>query len=457
MYLRRLFLCILFCGIALSIVGCGIRSNDDLVYSRPSPKENPYVPIDEGDFFLAVTVSGGGSRSAVWSAAVLKELYRQVKLPGNRSILDEIDYISCVSGGSFSSSYYCLNKPEQDTTHTEKYDEFFCRFLADMRSNVQGKIFDEPNEWYRIFISDEHKGIAFKNELDEHFLHGRTFDYLYKREESGASPTLIINGTEMDSGAKFLFTTFPPSAFTHRNLMGIVDGESTGIMKSNILYEEAVLGVKFCDDIGLSIGDMEVSRAVAASTSVPLVFGPIVLKDEVRSTADKPAYVHINDGGISDTLGLETVMQLFLDRFNRPKKKSFRGGLVLIIDANQHLDPEDSIYFVKGFGPFALVERSREIITYRGKNLAYLTIMLLQQDPRYRDIRFVYLSPYMTDNTRVINIVKKTPIRLKIKPEQADNLEYAAKLVVGAAKDRILANFNGKDVPTEEPAFIEQK
>ncbi len=49
----------------------------------------------------------------------MKELYKQVKLPDGRSITDEIDYISSVSGGSLSMAYYCLNKPNVDSSHTD--------------------------------------------------------------------------------------------------------------------------------------------------------------------------------------------------------------------------------------------------------------------------------------------------------------------------------------------------
>jgi predicted acylesterase/phospholipase RssA len=436
----------------LGAVGCSPIADDDIVYDRRAADES-HIPADEGNFFLAVAVSGGGSRSAVWSAAVMEELYRQVKLPDGKSIVDEIDYISSVSGGSISSAYWCLNKPETDTTHTSEYDAFFVRFKGDICTNIQGEMLSRPSEWFRLLLTDEQKGIVLMHELDDRFYHERTFDDLYKREKAGVSPTLIINGTEMDSGAKFLFTTLPRSEFANRSLLSGYTGTTSGIMKSNIIYDPDVLGVKFCQDIGLSIGEMTVARAVVASAGVPLVFGPVVLKDESKSTPEREAYIHVNDGGISDTLGLETLIQLFMDRYNRPKKKRFVRGVILIIDANQHLDPEDSIYSIRGFGPTALIERSREIISYRGKNLSYLTIAFLQQDPRFENIRFVYISPYMVDDPETIALVKKTPTRLKITPENAENLRSAAKIVVAGVRDRILANYEGRDIMDEQPAF----
>ncbi len=448
------YICILLIALsALGTFGCSVVSDDELVYSHPAPTDELYIPADEGDVFLAVAVSGGGSRSAVWSAAVLEELYRQVKLPDGRSIVDEIDYMSSVSGGSISSAYWCLNKPDVDTTHTAEYDAFFERFSADMCTNIQKEMLSRPREWTRLLLTDEQKGIVLMRELDRRFYYGRTFDDLYRREKAGVSPLLIINGTEMDSGAKFLFTTLPRSEVANRSLLGIDSGTTAGIMKSNIIYDPDVLKVRFCRDLGLSIGRMTVSRAVVASAGVPLLFGPIVLKDMPRSTPEREAYIHVNDGGISDTLGLETLIQLFMDRYNRPKKKRFSSGVILIIDANQHLDPEDSIFSIEGFGPAALIERSREIISYRGKNFTYLTIMFLQRDPRFKNIRFVYISPYLVDDPEIIDRVKKTPTRLKIKPENAENLRKAASIAVGEVKERILANFNGRDINDGQPTF----
>lgn len=54
------------------------------------------------DSFIGVAISGGGSRSAVFSAAVLFELQRY-------GILQQVDVISSVSGGSLTAAYYVLS------------------------------------------------------------------------------------------------------------------------------------------------------------------------------------------------------------------------------------------------------------------------------------------------------------------------------------------------------------
>ena len=63
---------------------------------------------DSLQVFLAF--SGGGTRAAALSYGVLEELARtQIVREGqSRRLLDEVDYISAVSGGSFTAAYYAL-------------------------------------------------------------------------------------------------------------------------------------------------------------------------------------------------------------------------------------------------------------------------------------------------------------------------------------------------------------
>lgn len=62
------------------------------------------------DMALILTFSGGGTRAAALSYGVMQEL-RNTYLPTHgekRSLLEETDLISSVSGGSFTAAYYGL-------------------------------------------------------------------------------------------------------------------------------------------------------------------------------------------------------------------------------------------------------------------------------------------------------------------------------------------------------------
>lgn len=418
---------------------CSTIDHTLLVYDQPSPIRRQYVPIDDGDFFFAVAVSGGGSRAAVFSSAVMEELYKQVKLPDGRSIIDEIDYISSVSGGSLSMAYYCMNKPNVDSSHRDLYERFFDTYRDDMRINIEGNLVKNLFQFYKFFLNSEEAGLLLKQSFDKLYFNGQKFDELGKRQINGWCPTLIMNGTVMDTGARFLFTTLTKENFDTAPPNIAEKLSRTGFGKSEFHFSGDLIGITLCDDIGLSISDMEVSRGVAASASVPLLLGPIVLKDQKLSTEDRDYFVHVSDGGINDNQGITTIMQILTDRLVESPAGKYRGGLVIIIDSNQSIDPAKSMGSVRGFKAFETAERAMNISFFRGKAFTYISIMFLMSvDPRFENITFVYISPYQTEDPQIISIFQGTPTRFKIDPVKADNLENAARIVVRKAKDKIL-------------------
>ena len=66
------------------------------------------------DLFIILTFSGGGTRAAALSYGVLEKLRKTWALMDGerRNLLHEVDIISSVSGGSFTSAYYGLNGDE---------------------------------------------------------------------------------------------------------------------------------------------------------------------------------------------------------------------------------------------------------------------------------------------------------------------------------------------------------
>ncbi len=424
---------------AALLIGCSCAFYRDtvIVYALPAITTDSPAPRDEGNFLVALAVSGGGSRAALWHAAVLKELYRQVKLPDGGSITDEIDYISSVSGGSLSSAYWCLKKPEADTTHTDQYDAFFDTFLADMRVNIEARMAGGPLTWYRYLFSSEDKAVVLGRTFDRLYFNHKTFAEIADRERRGVSPILIANGTDMDSGAKFLFTTLTRSDFEVRPEV-LTRHLAQSLAESDLSFGGDVLDIVTADDIGVSIEGMEVSRAAAASASVPLILGPVVLRDNKRSTPEKDVYVHVNDGGVNDNQGLVSLIELLYGRVEREEKR-FKGAIIIIVDANQYIDPRYSEDMVRAFSTIGMVERSFYICFYQGRAFAYLTIMnILKSDPRFKDVTLVYLSPYLADDPVISDIFTRTPTRFKITPADADNIERAAEIVVGKMKERML-------------------
>jgi hypothetical protein len=74
--------------------------------SSPFPNPSQLCPKTDNNF-IGIAISGGGSRSAVFSAAVFFELQRY-------GILQQVDVITSVSGGSLTAAYYTLSCDQSD-------------------------------------------------------------------------------------------------------------------------------------------------------------------------------------------------------------------------------------------------------------------------------------------------------------------------------------------------------
>jgi NTE family protein len=73
--------------------------------------EQPAVSYAD-EFLIALAFSGGGTRAAAYSFGVLRGLDRlQLPTPqGPAPMLDRIDFVSGVSGGSITAAYFGLKK-----------------------------------------------------------------------------------------------------------------------------------------------------------------------------------------------------------------------------------------------------------------------------------------------------------------------------------------------------------
>src|SRR5437899_5016599 len=139
--------------------------------------------------FVALALSGGGSRSANFSAAVMLELQR-------RGILEQVDVISAVSGGALSAAYYGLG-PENAGPFTEQA-------LRD----ALGYNFQEtwlwrwllPHNIFRFWLSDFTRSDIMVQVFNNHLFHHKTFADLRPH------PKILINSTLRNDHTRFTFT-----------------------------------------------------------------------------------------------------------------------------------------------------------------------------------------------------------------------------------------------------------
>src|SRR5210317_1385024 len=95
--------------------------------------------------FVILTFSGGGTRAAAFSYGVMETLAdTTITVNGQaRRLLDEVDVISSVSGGSFTAAYFGLFG---DALFEEFEEQFLYR-------NIQGSLILRilnPLNWFRL-------------------------------------------------------------------------------------------------------------------------------------------------------------------------------------------------------------------------------------------------------------------------------------------------------------------
>ncbi len=183
---------------------------------------------------ILVAISGGGSRAAALGWTVLKEL-RQFKYLYNgksHALVDDVDVISSVSGGSVIAAYYGLYG-------SERLNEFKTAFLDPDNMDTLGMDAVNPLTWFKIAISGSSSINEIEALFDRQLFHGRTFADLNRP----GKPLVILNSTDMAGGEIFTFT---PDQF---------------------------------DDICSDFDKQAISVGVASSAAVPIVLTPVTLQD----------------------------------------------------------------------------------------------------------------------------------------------------------------------------------
>ena len=147
---------------------------------------------DGGDISMVLTFSGGGTRAAAMAYGVLEEL-RDTKIKSNGvsiRLLDEVDDISSVSGGSFTAAFYGL--------HGDKiFDTFEDDFLRlDMDTPLTHSLLN-PLHWFTREGRTERTIEYYEKTL----FHGATYADMMQP----GRPMIVINASDLAYGVRFSF------------------------------------------------------------------------------------------------------------------------------------------------------------------------------------------------------------------------------------------------------------
>ena len=291
---------------------------------------------------LALSLPGGGSRSAVFSASVMFEMQR-------RNLLQEVDLLSSVSGGSLPAALFtisCEDEPEcaalydhqEPLLWTKGHEETIFDLLgADFLGEEIFQFTLPWNLWrYSTTRYDRTHTMAevFAAKLfsgtSENGRYGMTFRQLNPRR-----PNLLINA--MNSTGKQL---------------------GPGLKGQHFLFTLET----FEQDLHSDLHDYPLALAVAGSSAFPGAFRPLTLAGYQRPAEghdgnDAPVrYWHVVDGGLYDRLGGEAIRVVLEDIAARerpcvPAVMPFHGGdprdcidqvIAVVLDSGLPIEGEDA-------------------------------------------------------------------------------------------------------------------
>ncbi len=254
---------------------------------------------------VALALPGGGSRSAVFSAAVMFELQR-------KDLLREVDLISSVSGGAMPAALYARSCEEEGEClalyeggerllWTAAQEERIFEMLT--TDFLRGALTKMTLPWnllrYRTTGHDRTDTMAevFASSLfgagEDGEAYGMAFRHLNPRR-----PNVVMNG--MNS--------------TGRNLGG-------GLRGQHFLFTLET----FEDVLHSDLHDYPLAFAVVGSGAFPGAFHPLTLAAFPESAHAhgerdvKPKYLHIVDGGLYDRLGVEAIQLMLQDITERER------------------------------------------------------------------------------------------------------------------------------------------
>ena len=332
---RRIAPAILLTGV-LVVSGCFATP----VYKLPPSSQAPdcLTPTSgsDRDVLVGLSVSGGGSRAALFAAGGMEALGRMRIGPKQLSLLEQVSYISSVSGGSLASAYYVVKKPNKLTPvltpngeMTDMYRDFFKGFKETVAQDYEG-----PLLWHNLFrlrwANPAWTARSLAEILNEKYLGGITFSELAHREIKGNSPYLMINSTLYNDGRRFILSTLPrqtsrydPMPDLNKN-MPVQEKDEEADQALRARWED--LQSRTPEDLNMDICPIKVAAAVAASMSFPPVIGPISFR-----VGEQNLYWHAGDGGLSDNSGAESLLMLFLKKLQEGKA---RKALIIALDSS---------------------------------------------------------------------------------------------------------------------------
>ena len=397
--------------------------------------------------YVVLTFSGGGTRAAAFSYGVLEKLRdTEIVWEGKRRrLLDEVDVISSVSGGSLTSAYYAMFG---DRIFEEYPDKVLYTNIQSMLIRSVLNVFNYPKLLSPYYGRTDLLGEQFDRDVFEH----KTYADLLARNRR---PYLVVNSTDLSLGTRFEFT------------QGQFD----------LLYSD--------------LNSCPLGFSVAASAAFPGLLTPVALRNYekggenqlppwAREALKEPdpddvsylsarnmtsyvypgrPYIHLVDGGVSDNLGLlPVVMLLRQDDQGRKQMKMLHDGtikkfVVITVNAKCRENPEwDLKAKLLGLLPVLLRASTTPMENFSQAEIEYLKLLIDHEGTVYElkkakaeaagtaiepgvDFKFIEVAFDRLSDADKQAELNKMPTSFMLHRDQVDLLRAAAGQILDEHKE----------------------
>ncbi len=311
-------------SLAVALCGCSSFSHTNVALKQEdaprATKASFTIQQDRGKkekVLFILSLSGGGSRAAYFSAATMLAL-EKVFEHEDINLLDEVDIISSVSGGSLPAAYYAVSVDKKDNEagifFDRQWNDDTVKELMSRNYKLRwiGNWFWPVNIVKYWFTSFDRTDIMAQTLADNMFNRkinsNDVFDNDLKfKEIKEDRPNIVINatdGTKKTASVSTLKELPEPFTFTDEDFKKWVNSD---------------------------IGEYDISRAVMASASFPAAFNNMTLRNFNKDALDK--YIHVFDGGSIDNLGLESVKKIIDKNVVKSPSNYYNKIIVVLIDS----------------------------------------------------------------------------------------------------------------------------
>lgn len=279
-------------------------------YKSPQERDN-----QDKKLVLGLAISGGGSRASYFGLGVMMELER-LGYKDSSNILNEVDYLSTVSGGGFAGGYYISHFAHEKKYYP--YKKFSLNAIwkhanecsnalpdVDLNSTIFKNIFIHnlfaPGRRMRQLLDSMRRSILLEGKTDAN---KNAYQRLLLKDifidtasqEKVITPILITNGTFYANNSRLPIV---PYLIDELNI--------TGCYQPNVDFDGSTMPLFY---------------GITASSSFPGVLLQIRLK---RSDS---TLIRVIDGGVSDNFGYKSLVDIYR---KMPEKQNHR---LIVIDAS---------------------------------------------------------------------------------------------------------------------------